>query len=268
MDAGAYLDRLGVERPAEPTLDALARLQVAHLLAVPFENLDIVAGRRISLDPQALFDKIVTRRRGGFCYELNGLFALLLGRLGYAVTLLSARTVGVQGALGPEFDHLVLRVDLDGDPWLADVGFGDSFRTPIPLAPGEHRDSLDRAYRLEERDGEWDLLEHLDPAAEAWTVAPGLDESVEWRIQHRFTLRPHMLEDFAGACRWQETESPFFTGHRFCTIATPDGRATLMDDRLIVTSPGAREERPVAEDEVPALLRELFGVEPEPATRP
>ena len=82
----------------------------AHLLAVPFENLDIHLGRPISLDQDALFGKIVTRRRGGFCYELNGLFALLLRELGFEVTLLSAGVARADGGFGPEFDHLTLLV--------------------------------------------------------------------------------------------------------------------------------------------------------------
>ncbi len=110
---------------------------------MPFENLDIVARTPISLDLEAIHEKVVTRRRGGFCYELNGLFAWLLEQLGYDVTRLSARTVeGIDGELGPEFDHLVLQVDL-AEPWLADVGFGDTFRTPLPLAA--ERDHVDPA---------------------------------------------------------------------------------------------------------------------------
>ena len=89
-----------------------------------------------------------------------------------------------------------------------------------------------------------------------------------WRAQCRFTLRPYALEDFTAACRWQETESPFLAGHRVCSIAIPDGRVTLMDDRLIVNSEEGREERLVGEDEVTDLLAELFGIEPEAATRP
>ena len=122
---GAYLERLGFTAPPQPTIEGLRRLHTAHLARVPFENLDIHLGEKILLEPEALVAKIVERRRGGFCYELNGAFSTLLQALGFDVTLLAAR-VHNAGVLGPPFDHMCLRVDLD-EPWLADVGFGDNF---------------------------------------------------------------------------------------------------------------------------------------------
>jgi N-hydroxyarylamine O-acetyltransferase len=115
----SYLNRIGCSGAREPTLDTLRQLHLAHVSSVPFENLDIPR-RPIVLDEAALFAKIVGRRRGGFCYELNGLFAALLRELGFRVTLLSARVPNAEGRPVPEFDHLVLRVDL-AEPWLADV---------------------------------------------------------------------------------------------------------------------------------------------------
>ena len=241
MDTGAYLARLGLARPPE----TLAELQVAHLLAVPFENLDIIAGVPISLDPDAIFDKVVHRRRGGFCYELNGLFARLLEALGYTVTVLSAQVVHDDGRESHEYDHLTLRVDLD-EPWLVDVGYGDNSRDPMPLRPdSDFVDALGRTYRLSVDGAVWEL-------------------SDEERAQYRFTLTPRAFAEFEPMCRWQQTESPWFTGHRMCTIATPDGRRTLLDDRLIEHSGGERTERPVGEAEVPELLSSLFGIEPAP----
>jgi N-hydroxyarylamine O-acetyltransferase len=257
LDVAAYLDRLGARRPAAPTLDALAELTLAHLYAVPFENLDIAAHRPLSLEPDALFDKIVVRRRGGFCYELNGLFATLLRELGFQVTLLAGQVFDPStGTPGPERAHLVLLVELDG-PRLVDVGWGEAYRRPFALRAGnEHVDPAIAAYRLEETDaGRWQVVERHDDSLET-----NLRPSAGWRIAYRFELTPHELPDFAETCRWQETESPFFTGHRFCTIATADGRRTLMDDRLIVREGGTRSERPVDDDEVPALLEDLFGV--------
>ena len=111
MDIHAYLSRIGYRGTLEPSAATLHALQQAHLLAVPFENLDIHLGRPIVLDQTALFDKIVARRRGGFCYELNGLFAVLLRELGFEVTLLSAGVARASGGFGPEYDHLTLLVD-------------------------------------------------------------------------------------------------------------------------------------------------------------
>src|SRR5215213_9521921 len=126
MDVDAYLERIGYRGPPAPTAETLRRLHVAHLLAVPFENLSIHAGEPVVLDDESLFDKVVARRRGGFCYELNGLFAALLRALGFEVEMLSAAVRGSAGKFGPEFDHMTLLVKL-GERWLADVGFGDSF---------------------------------------------------------------------------------------------------------------------------------------------
>ena len=247
MDVDAYLERIGAPRPAAPTLDALAELALAHLYSVPFENLDIVAGRRLSVELGAIHDKIVTRRRGGFCYELNGLFAGLLHELGYDVTLLAAEVPEPRDG-GPRHDraHLVLLVDLDG-PLLVDVGWGEAYRRPFELHAGnEHADPHLGTYRLDQQEGRWRVRE--------WQAG------LEPRVAYRFDLMPYELPDFAEACRWTETESPFFTEHRVCTIATRGGRTTLLDDRLIVRSAGRRTERVVDEAEVPGLLADHFGV--------
>src|SRR5512133_3408281 len=122
MNAAAYLDRVNYPGPTTPTADTLRDLHRAHLLTVPFENLDIGLHRTIPCDETAAVRKVVENRRGGFCYELNSAFAALLHALGFTVTLLSARVARADGTASPEFDHLTLRVDLE-KPWLADVGF-------------------------------------------------------------------------------------------------------------------------------------------------
>jgi len=126
LNAPAYLARIAYAGPTPPTIDTLRSIHRAHLQTVPFENLDIALGRTIVVDEDATVRKIVEQHRGGFCYEMNGAFAALLRALGFRVTLLSARVARPQGGEGPEFDHLTLRVDLE-EPWLADVGFGESF---------------------------------------------------------------------------------------------------------------------------------------------
>lgn len=249
FDRAAYLARIAYDGPLAPTPATLRALHRAHLLAVPFENLDIHLGRPIVLDVAALYRKIVVERRGGFCYELNGLFAALLRDLGFAVTLLSAGVAREGGGFGPEFDHLTLRVDLDG-PWLADVGFGALFIEPLRLdEPGEQVDS-GGIFRLAP-DGAGRVLQRRehDPAA-------------PWAAQYRFTLRPRALADYAAMCRYHQTSpDTTFTHKRTCSRLTPDGRITLSERHLIVTADGRRDERPVAGDaDFRALLREHFGV--------
>src|SRR5437870_3414792 len=113
VDIAAYLRRIGYTGPIVPTLETLREIHRAHLLAVPFENLDIPLGRQIVCDEDIFVCKIVERRRGGFCYEMNGAFAALLRAIGFRVTLLSARVPQPDGSDGPEFDHLTLRVDIE-----------------------------------------------------------------------------------------------------------------------------------------------------------
>jgi N-hydroxyarylamine O-acetyltransferase len=245
MDVTAYLERINYHGSLEPTLDTLRELHKAHLLAVPFENLSIGIGEPIILDQKLLFDKVVKRRRGGFCYELNGLFAWLLGELGYDVTMLSAGVANGEGVIGPDFDHMTLLVRLD-TPWLADVGFGDSFREPILI---DETKCPDPDYRVI-REGESHFLQQKD--------ADGA-----WRVQYCFTLTPRQLADYEAMCHYQQTSpQSHFTQKRICTLALPDGRITLSNLRLIRTTNGQREEQELADEAAfKDALREHFGVE-------
>ena len=147
--ADAYLERIEAVRPAFPDADALRTLQLSHLRAVPFENLAIHLGEEIVLAEQPLLDKIVGARRGGFCYELNGAFAALLGALGYDVELLSARVFGPDG-LGIPYDHLALRVRTPDGPLLTDVGFGKHSHYPLRLDSRSDQTDPGGVFRIEE----------------------------------------------------------------------------------------------------------------------
>ena len=132
MDIDLYLKRINYKGPLIPSIESLRKLQLSHLFYVPFENLSIHSNEPIILQYKLLYDKIVLKRRGGFCYELNGLFSYLLQQLGYEVEILSAGVAEVNNNFGPDFDHMCLMVSLE-DIWLVDVGFGDSFREPLLL---------------------------------------------------------------------------------------------------------------------------------------
>jgi N-hydroxyarylamine O-acetyltransferase len=220
------------------------------MYAVPFENLDISLGREIVCDEDRFLHKIVNERRGGFCYELNGAFAVLLRDLGFQVTLLSARVPRADGSGGPEFDHLTLRVDLEA-PWLADVGFGDSFVQPLRLEPGTEQKQFGRIYRLSSVEGGFRL--------ESKIGSEKLES--EWKEEYLFKRRPRQLAEFAPMCRYHQTspDSPF-TRKRVCSRATPEGRITQSDGKLIETRNGVREERVLGDEEWRASLRDVFGV--------
>src|SRR2546427_9779537 len=132
MESKTYMERIGYRGPLRPSVEVLRKLHRRHMLSVPFENLDIHLGRPIILSGNAFYDKIVKHRRGGFCYELNGSFASLLKKLGFKVSMLSARVARKGGGFSPDFDHMTLMVQLK-EPWLAHVGFGDSFTEPKRL---------------------------------------------------------------------------------------------------------------------------------------
>src|SRR5882762_9725355 len=151
MDIAAYLQRVNYTGPLVPSAETLRLLQVAHLRTVPFENLSIHSGEPIVLNDEALFEKFVRRRRGGFCYELNGLFAALLRALGFNVEMLSAQVANAEGVFGPNFDHMTLLVTL-AERWLVDVGFGDSFLEPLKLDEEIEQIQGRRAYRITRED--------------------------------------------------------------------------------------------------------------------
>ena len=139
FDVDRYLARIGHDGSRQPSLTTLAELQVAHLQHVPFENLHVFHRIGVRVDVDWSYHKIVEQRRGGWCFELNGCFAELLRRLGYAVDLLSCRTFEPStGVLSAEFDHLTLLVHVDRTPYLVDVGWGDNPLSPLPAEPGEY----------------------------------------------------------------------------------------------------------------------------------
>ncbi|MFD9905044.1 arylamine N-acetyltransferase [Streptomyces sp. NPDC059063] len=244
----AYLRRIGAERPAAPTSQALRELHLAHLRAVPFENLSIHFGEEVALTEKDLVAKVVDDRRGGFCYELNGAFAALLAALGFDVELLQARVH--QGPhLGIPYDHLALRVrTTDGGDWLADVGFGTHSQLPLDFA---------------------DRGEQADPGGTFCLVAaPGGDVDVikDGEPQYLLDRRPRALEDFtAGAWFHRTSPTSHFTQNLVCSLLTETGRVTLSGASLTVTTgTGSGAEKHVTElatdAEVLAAYETHFGI--------
>lgn len=253
IDVAAYLERIGYTGDATPTRETLRELHLAHLQAVPFENLDIILGRPLSLEPDRLFDKVVRKRRGGFCYELNGLFAILLRELGFDVTLLGGHFPGEPGQPIRDCDHLVLlaRFSDGGPPLLADVAGGRrSLATPLPalLEVESHQPEAFATFCLRE-EGEWVRL---------WLR----EDDGAWDGSYRFTWQPRNMEDFAANCLHHQTSpESHFTQGRICTRLTPVGRVTLSDLRRITTVSGVRSEEELADEEAFTRALDLhFGI--------
>lgn len=245
-ELASYLDRVGLDDEPRPDLAGITELHRAHLHAIPFENLDIHLGQRIRLDPDHLFEKLVTRRRGGFCYEQNALFARVLSHLGVGVTLLSSRVASGPRGWGPPFDHMTLKITLDRD-YLLDVGFGDSYRDPLPL---EHwqLDSSGVTYRAHRRD-DGIVVQHLadDP-----------------RLGRMYLTdpTPRRIDEFAPMCRFQQTSPDvWFTRSWVVTLPLPDGRMTASPGSFTRSRGGIKRRQEVSSrTELQVLLRDEFGM--------
>jgi len=247
MDVDAYLRRVEYDGARQPSAVTLRNLHRQHLFTVPFENLDIPLGTPIDLDLAQIYEKIVTRRRGGFCYELNGLFGELLRTLGFQVHMLSARVRREDGGFGPEFDHMLLKVELE-EPWLVDVGFGDSFVDPIVFHAGGADQVNGHRYAVLPVGDEWQLLRE--------------DEKGQVPL-YAFRDVPYRLSDYQAMCAFhQSSPESHFTKSWICSRATPEGRITLANMRLIVSRDGSREEIQLSTPgDVRRCLREFLGVE-------
>jgi N-hydroxyarylamine O-acetyltransferase len=239
----AYLARIGASRDA-----TLAELQERHLLTVPFENLSIHLGEPIVLDPAAIVAKVVDRRRGGFCYELNSAFAALLDALGHRTELLAAKVHGPDGTMGPPFDHMAVLVHdrTTGEGFLADVGFGKFATHPLPWSVrADHTDPSGVFRLVDTLDGDVDVL-------------------MDGRPQYRLETRPRALAEFGPTCWWQQTSAEsHFLASLICSRLTPTGRVTLSGNLLIRTADGTRTEQTLAgDDAILAAYRDEFGFEP------
>jgi N-hydroxyarylamine O-acetyltransferase len=244
MDTSAYLQRIGYSASTEANLETLEALAWAHLQSVPFENFDVHLGRRVKLDEESLFKKIVRRKRGGFCYELNGLFALLLRELGYQVDLLSAR-VFRKGKSGEKFDHMALRVHVGTRQYLVDVGFGDASTLPIELKAGARRSDRSNDFRLRECSGGTLFeMESVDGFVKGYT----LDDE------------PREVQDFLAMCHFHQTSArSWFTSSRICVLHTAAGTRSLIEGRFNEAGHGA--ESVTDPGDMLRLLRERFDLD-------
>lgn len=262
MDVQKYLARIGCSGPCPPTLETLRYVHLSHLMTVPFENLTIHTGERVRLELPLLYEKIVVMRRGGFCFENNGLFSWLLSQMGFDVTILSGQVRNrFTGVYGPPFDHFIMTVKLDGHRWLCDVGFGSGFQLPLSLETDSPQVQSHGAYRLRSQ-GNFIFME-----VKSETEVAGVGEEC-WTEQYKFTLEPRDRDDFRAMCDYHQTSaSSIFFCKSLCSLLLPTGRSTIMGRRLIITClssvDGQRDTkttRDLSDEEITEVLREQFGI--------
>ncbi len=243
----AYLTRIGLSAPPRPDAAGLAQVQAAHRQAIPFEHLDIPLGRGIDCSADAAFAKLVSGRRGGFCFEHNRLLADMLAALGFTNRVLLARVLlGNPPQLTPRTHCLVL-VEIDSEPWIADAGFGGSYAPPMRLADGQEAMSGDGArHRLRHigddgyLPGSW-LLERMGPRL----ATDGRVQSDEaWEAQFAFDTAQVAEADLALGSHWAATHpTSRFTNVTVASLCLPDGFASLVDRQLTVWRKGQEAER-------------------------
>lgn len=258
VDLDAYFARIGYDGPREPSLEVLRAIQALHPAAIPFEAIDVLLDRGIDISPAAVDDKLITRRRGGYCYEQNGLFKRVLEGLGFQVEGRLARVLWNAPADAPARPrtHMALRVTVEDEDWLCDVGFGSC----VPTSPLR-----------------WKLREPQATAHEDFRLTPlGGDLLMEarlgdvWAPVYRITAEPQLHADFEMSNWFSSTHpSSHFRHNLLVAKTTPEARYGLLFNRLTVRRPdGELERRELTADEIETVLGEMFGLEVEPAWRP
>lgn len=249
MKVEEYLSHIGYSGGREPTNEALFEIHERHLLRIPFENLDIHFKRPLSLDPDDLFDKVVNRNRGGFCYELNYLFNLLLEDIGFNSRIVSSRVFMQGGKPGPEFDHMSVLVYTDRT-WLCDVGFGDLFLTPLEVEPDKSQSDGRNRFKI------------VPHGVNGYAVMMSA-ESGHLENKYTFTPFPRVIDDFVAPCvDKQVNPESHFVKNTICTRATPEGRITIYNDKFIERNSAERFESSISGDvDLKKAIKVRFGME-------
>jgi N-hydroxyarylamine O-acetyltransferase len=226
----AYFARIGYAGPREPSLPVLHALTAAHVQAIPFENLDVLLGRPIDLDPAAVFEKLVHERRGGYCFEQNGLFLQVLSELGFEVAPISARVrVHRPRDVLPPRTHVFLRVEIDGESWLTDVGVGGlSLTSAISLADGPEQLTPHEPRRLVSEGSRWFHQVRFGD---------------EWHDLCEFTLEEMPMIDRELA-NWYTSAHPqsHFKNRLMVARATATGRLAVLNHEFTVRGPDGRAD--------------------------
>lgn len=249
MNKENYLRRIGIENyNILPNLENLKFLQRRHLFSIPFENLDIHLKRPIVLNLENIAKKILEEKRGGFCYELNGLFYELLSEIGYKSRIISARVSNGKGGFGAEYDHLAILTKVADCEYLVDVGFGDFAAEPLKFVLDVEQEDANGIFLIRKFDEEY------------FEVAK--KHSNEWKSEYIFKNLERDLSEFTKMCEFHQTSSEsHFTRRKVCSILTNDGRKTLTNDKFIETKNGQKIMTEIdSEEKFSELLEREFDI--------
>jgi N-hydroxyarylamine O-acetyltransferase len=258
VELRAYCERIGFNGPVAATLPTLRRLIELHAASIPFENLDVLLGGGVDISPAAVHAKLVDRRRGGYCFEQNGLFARMLVGFGFAVEALSARVVWrapVDAPVRPR-THMALRVLVNGDGWLVDVGFGGPGPTsPLHLTVREPQSTAHQPFRV-------------TPTGQDALIETRFDDS--WHPLYEVHLQPLLPADFEPLNWFTSTHPDSVFRHALMAArTTPVARYSLLNDRLSTRwAAGQVETRTLPLDALEAALGDMFGLAVAPEWRP
>jgi N-hydroxyarylamine O-acetyltransferase len=258
MELSAYLNRLNLEGNPAVTVDFLKDLHQAHAYHIPFETLDVLNRVPIILDPQRFYDKIVFSKRGGFCYEVNGLFKTMLDQIGFQSWFIACQVyVPPTDSYGRNLGHVAIITEINQEPYLVDVGFGSGFIHPLKVVFDSPQ------YQF----GTWYRLRHLEEKLVLLERSP---DGQQYQPMYKLSLVPRAFSDFQEMCLFHQTSSEApFTRQPLCSRATPEGRITLTGNSLIITRNGERTEYPISsEQEFHEKLAEHFGIEQSTLVRP
>ncbi len=250
MDTEKYLRRIGIENSNFLVNEEnLGFLQKQHLLNVPFENLDIHWKRPIVLDTTRFYDKIIDEKRGGFCYELNGLFCELLNKIGFSSRMISARVSTGKGDFSAEYDHMAILTRIDGEEFLVDVGFGAFTSEPLKFVLDVEQIDDNGAF----------LIRKFDDAYFEVVKKDG----EEWKGEYIFKDLTRDLAEFTGMCNFHQTSpESHFTRGKVCSLMLDRGRKTLTDKKFIKTGNDEKRETEInSEVEFDEILVSEFGIE-------
>ena len=249
FDLDAYCTRVNYTGSRELSAATLKGLHFAHVHNVPFENLDIHLGKALSLNPAELFAKIVTRKRGGYCYEVNSFFAMILQAFGFQVQCLLARVLYGFSNLRPR-SHQLLLVTVENESWIADVGFGSCcLREPMRLTPGVVSEQGPDSFRLRSETAHTYILE-------AMLVG-------RWQDLYEFTLEPFDLVDYEPFNYWNSTSPEVrWTKQKVCSLPTPEGRIVAVDWEFKIHSADLTQTvRAMSDEEYRRMLSQYFRLE-------